>query len=82
MPAVGLSTGRSLAWASVKKSLVSMEAVSIVASGRADLSGSMAAARTTMSASMCSCSFASRSEACTRSLPSERGTTLPTMPLM
>ena len=38
MPAVGLSTGRSLACASVKKSLVSMEAVSMVASGRADLS--------------------------------------------
>ena len=33
-----LSTGRSFGWASVKKSLVSMEAVSIVASGRADLS--------------------------------------------
>ena len=32
MPAVGLSTGRSLGWASVKKSLVSMLAVSMVAS--------------------------------------------------
>ena len=80
-PAVGLSTGRSFGWASVKKSLVSMEAVSIVASGRADLSGSMAAARTTMSASMCNCRFSSRSEACTLSLPPS-GVTLPTMPLM
>jgi len=80
-PAVGLSTGRSFGWASVKKSFVSMEAVSMVASGRADLSGSMAAASTTMSASMCSCRLSSRSEACTFSLPFS-GVTLPTMPLM
>ena len=65
MPAVGLSTGRSLGWASVKKSFVSMEAVSMVARGRADLSGSMAAARTTISASMCSCRPPSRSDAWT-----------------
>ena len=60
---VGLSTGRSLGWASVKKSLVSMLAVSMVARGRADLSGSMAAASTTMSASILICSFMMRSEA-------------------
>ncbi len=36
-PAVGLSTGRSFGCASVKKSLVSMEAVSIVASGAGGL---------------------------------------------
>ena len=63
MPAVGLSTGRSLGCASVKKSLVSMDAVSMVAKGRAEGSGSMAAASTTMSAWMCSCRFSSRSEA-------------------
>ena len=51
-PAVGLSTGRSFGCASVKKSLVSIEAVSIVASGLALLSGSMAAASTTRSASI------------------------------
>ncbi len=81
MPAVGLSTGRSLGWASVKKSLVSMEAVRIVANGRAEGSGSMAAARITMSASIWSWRFSSRSEACTRSLP-PWGTTFPTWPLI
>ena len=48
IPAVGLSTGLSLGWASVKKSLVSMLAVSIVARALADLSGSMAGANTTI----------------------------------
>ena len=82
MPAVGLSTGRSLGWASVKKSLVSMLAVSMVASGRADLSGSMAAASTTRSASMCSCSSGQQVGGLHLQLPSPSGATLPTMPLM
>ena len=61
--AVGLSTGRSLGWASVKKSLVSMEAVSMVAMERALSSGSMAAARMTISASIWNCSLLSKSDA-------------------
>ena len=80
-PAVGLSTGRSFGCASVKKSFVSIDAVSIVAMLLADLSGSMAAARTTMSASIWSWRLSSKSLACTFSLPPS-GTTLPTMPLM
>ena len=52
MPAVGDSTGLSLGWASVRKLLVSMLAVSMVASLRTSGSGSMAAARTTMSVFM------------------------------
>ena len=80
-PAVGLSTGRSFGCASVKKSFVSMLAVSCVASGLADLSGSIAAARTTKSASIRSCLLSIRSDACTRSLPFS-GVTFPTAPLM
>ena len=55
--------------------------VSFVAKGRADLSGSIAAARTTRSASISSCLFAMRSEPLTMSL-SPSGETLPTIPLM
>ena len=51
-PAVGLSTGRSLGCAFGEEVVVSILAVSMVASGRADLSGSIAAARTTRSASI------------------------------
>jgi hypothetical protein len=67
--------------ASVNQSFVSMEAVSIVARCRALWLGSMAAASTTMSALMVSCSFISRSDACTISFPFS-GVTLPTAPLM
>ncbi len=79
-PAVGLSTGRSFGCASEKKSFVSIDAVSIVASARAPGSGSIAAASTTMSAGIKSCSSFSKSLPCTISLPFCRQT-LPTMPL-
>ena len=49
-PAVGDSTGRSFGCASVRKLLLSMLAVSMVASFLTEGSGSMAVARTTISA--------------------------------
>ena len=81
-PAVGDSTGRSLGWASVRKLLVSIEAVSMVAILRTSGFGSMAVASTTRSAFFRICLFSSRSTPCTSRLPSGWGATLPTWPLM
>ena len=82
IPAVGDSTGRSLGCASVRKLLVSMLAVSMVAIFLTEGSGSMAVARTTISASMRICLLSMRSTPCTNNCPFGWGATLPTWPLM
>ena len=62
IPAVGDSTGRSFACASVRKLLVSMLAVNMVAIFLTPGFGSMAVARTTISASFKICLLSRRSE--------------------
>ncbi len=81
IPAVGDSTGRSFAWDSVRKLLVSMLAVSMVAILRTSGLGSMAVASTTISVSMTMRLLSRRSTPCTTSL-SPFSATFPTWPLM